>query len=429
VTLPDTEKNRVLELVSNTYDEVLDATKHQDDKIGRLFTGVSFLTAAALALANVGGSAFLRQAYLGWAGPPLAMVFLSVYLLLVVVAVMLLINSLATPLRTPGLSRTPPKPKVDWVNGVKASPLYFGEISKLRLDEWVLKWDGSAAALETERRQALVGETHNLAVRTQFKYGRTTEAIAVFNLALLSLSCTIVLALTAASMPVVAPTTLDPYPAQPLPGFPAWPRFVLGVVVAIFYFVQLQGSVRYTRQTLDEIQGPENAKGARWRYGWVGAATVWAFVVGSGTCRGSAGALVVGVLTLAAVSALFWGTHLQRKEKARLSLERAAREGDDFQPDDPDGPAWGCWTALVLGVVLSAIHGLPNLGIGEGYEFSLGAALAGAAAITALSLLSPTMSQHRNKQRYNRRRPPAKDSDRGDNPAGNASGPEDVANV
>jgi len=425
VSLPATEKNeknRVLELVSDTYAEVLDATKHQDDKIGRLFTGISFLTAAALALANVGGSAFLRQVYLGWDGPPLAIVFLSVYLLLVVVAVMLLINSLATPLRAPGLSRTPPKPKVDWVNGVKASPLYFGEISKLRLDEWVLKWDGSAAALETERRQALVGETHNLAARTQFKYGRTTEAIAVFNLALLSLSCTIVLALTAASMPVLAQTPLDSS-AEPLPVFPAWPRFVLGLVVAIFYFVQLQGSVRYTRQTLDEIQGPENARGAFWRYGWVAAATVWAFVVGFGRFRGAVGALVVGALALAAVFALFWATHLQRKERARLALERAAREGDDFQPDDPDGPAWGWWTALVLGVVLSAVYALPNLGIAEGYEFSLGAALAGAAAITALSLLSPTMGQHRNKQRYDRRSSPAKVSGGGNKPAGNASGP------
>lgn len=142
------KKRRILELLTGSYVEVLDATKHQDDKIGRLFTGISFLTAAALALANLGAGQYLRQTYAGWEGaPPPAMLFLAIYLVLVVLAVMLLINSLATPLRVPGLSRINKKPTVAWVNGVKSSQLYFGEISKLGLLEWERKWTGKVDEL------------------------------------------------------------------------------------------------------------------------------------------------------------------------------------------------------------------------------------------------------------------------------------------
>src|SRR3712207_4221713 len=56
----------VLSLLESSYKEVLDAVKHQDDKIGRLFAGISFLTAASLAMANLGGSAYLSQRYEEW---------------------------------------------------------------------------------------------------------------------------------------------------------------------------------------------------------------------------------------------------------------------------------------------------------------------------------------------------------------------------
>jgi len=178
----------VLKALQDSYREVLDATKHQDDKIGRLFTGVSFLTAAALATANLGSSKYLSQRYADWPDIPLAMLALGCYLLLVVLCVMLLINSLATPLRVPGLTRARDATRVDYVSDVRVSQIYFGEISTVRLTEWEDKWKADGEKLETELTQTLVRETHNLAVRTQFKYGRTTEAIALFNLALLSLS-------------------------------------------------------------------------------------------------------------------------------------------------------------------------------------------------------------------------------------------------
>src|ERR1700723_3669088 len=42
--------DRYFEYARLSYTEVLDATKHQDDKIGRLLTAVAFLTVAALAM-------------------------------------------------------------------------------------------------------------------------------------------------------------------------------------------------------------------------------------------------------------------------------------------------------------------------------------------------------------------------------------------
>jgi hypothetical protein len=174
------------------------------------------------------------------------------------------------------------------------------------------------------------------------------------------------------------------------------------LVVALFYFVQMQGSVRYTRQTLDEIEGPENARGARWRYVWVAGATVWAFLVASGQFRDCPGSLLVALVGGGAVAALFWGTHLQRVQKKDEAEKRAIEQGPAYEPDDPDGPAWGCWTALGLGVVLSAVNAL-TIGVLNGYEYAFGAALAGAAAITALSLMAPTLAQRRNKKRYEKR--------------------------
>src|SRR3712207_6746276 len=70
-----------LEGLQNSYKEVLDATKHQDDKIGRIFTGVAFLTAAALALANLNSAQFLTRQYTDTPNVPLALLGLGAYII------------------------------------------------------------------------------------------------------------------------------------------------------------------------------------------------------------------------------------------------------------------------------------------------------------------------------------------------------------
>ena len=399
-----TDDAKRLELLTDTYKEVLDATKHQDDKIGRLFTGISFLTAGALALANLGSGQYLRQVYTGWKGwPPPAMLFLGAYLVLVVVSVMLLINSLATPLRVPGLSRLKQKPHVDWASGIKASQLYFGEISTLGMKEWEAKWKADVQELQTERSQALVGETHNLAVRTQFKYGRTSEATAVFNLALLSLSMTIVFCLTASTI-AVAPEGS----AATVARLPGWTRFVLGGVAAVFYFLQLQGQVRYSRQTMDELNGTENQQGAFLRYVWVTMASVWAFIIGSGLARSCPWSVLVYVIGAIGVYALFRGTYFQRRRRSAIESQ---------EPDDGDAPKWLDWVgstvALIIGAALTifATVGGPN----SHYAVGLGVVLIGAISLTALGFLSPTVSLFRNHKKFRARKDkgqsqPTKDS-------------------
>jgi len=39
-----------IDLAQISYDEVLDATKHQDDKVGRFLTAIAFLTTGSIAL-------------------------------------------------------------------------------------------------------------------------------------------------------------------------------------------------------------------------------------------------------------------------------------------------------------------------------------------------------------------------------------------
>src|SRR5664280_360809 len=133
---PITEDKR-LTLLTTSYREVLDATKHQDDKVGRLLTATAFLTAAALALANlVGGRALPRPFIIGRESlPPLALLALLVFLLCVVLAAVMLVYSIATPLKIPA-----------FVNASREgadrgfSQIYFFSIAELAKEEWQAKW-------------------------------------------------------------------------------------------------------------------------------------------------------------------------------------------------------------------------------------------------------------------------------------------------
>lgn len=185
---PVAELRDKTELLEASYKEVLDATKHQDDKIGRLLTAIAFLTAAALALANLGSGRYIRAEFdFGASSYKLGMLALAVFLICVFLSVVLLVTSFATPLRLPGLKspETGTAPAVKWVNGVKGSQIYFSEIAALSLDKWEKKWSGTKLQLEEERAQSLLLETHNLSVRTNFKYLRTSEGISVFAIAML----------------------------------------------------------------------------------------------------------------------------------------------------------------------------------------------------------------------------------------------------
>ena len=101
------EADLKLGMITSSYAEVLDATKHQDDKIGQLLTSIAFLTAATLAMAALESGNFITRSF--EVEPyklPLALIALVAFLVGVAWSVMLLLVSLSTPLRVPGLVRS-----------------------------------------------------------------------------------------------------------------------------------------------------------------------------------------------------------------------------------------------------------------------------------------------------------------------------------
>jgi hypothetical protein len=236
------------DLLRYSYEQVLDATKHQDDKIGRLLTTTAFLTAASLALAGLGSAkAISVPVNLGGDSPSqpgsiaIGFICLVAFLIGVSITVIQLIGSLSTPLRLPGLDRA----RRGASNGGIPSTVYFHEIEKNTLGEWKGTWDLDSKTLTEERFRSLVGETHNLARRTSFKYNRTNEATAVLTWALIALSLTVSFAAIAVldkSQPLLAP-----------PGVPVTPvtltlpdMVLVGSVLAIVTFVWSMARMRHS---------------------------------------------------------------------------------------------------------------------------------------------------------------------------------------
>src|ERR1700675_295136 len=93
-----------LDLARKSYEEVLDATKHQDDKIGRFLTAIAFLFTGAIAF---GARPEIIGIRVGVAATPVALpeIFLGVFLALSVIAVLLLLVGLGPNLNLPSPER------------------------------------------------------------------------------------------------------------------------------------------------------------------------------------------------------------------------------------------------------------------------------------------------------------------------------------
>ena len=124
----------------------------------------------------------------------------ALFIACVLISLVLLLESLGTPLRLPGQwSQSVEDPMAS----IPASHLYFIEISHLTFGEWKRQWESVdyKAALAAARERDLTRETHNLAERTTFKHDRANEAVAIFSLGLLFLITTLVLSSFAATYP------------------------------------------------------------------------------------------------------------------------------------------------------------------------------------------------------------------------------------
>lgn len=232
-----------LELLRETYKEVLDAVKHQDDKIGRLLTGLAFLTAATLAVAGLGGAEFVTRTFdVGVVAVPLAVVFLGGFVIGMVLAVSLLLAAFSAPLRLPG--------QIPEGSSASGSSIYFFEIVRQSRDEWQRKMSSGSAKedqrLLEERANSLAKESHNLAARATYKHERVTEATAVVVTALLGLALATVFTLIAASAPDASE---ENPPALPITSTTAW---TLAIVIALSTALQFHSRMRNERQTVDD---------------------------------------------------------------------------------------------------------------------------------------------------------------------------------
>lgn len=205
-----------LELAGKSYAEVLDATKHQDDKIGRFLTAIAFLFTGAIAFLARSDVLSLRVV-IDQQSRPLPGLLLGLFLILAVIAVLLLLVALGPNLNLPRPER---------LGGRPSSLLFFLSMAGSTLEEWQDKWRYPSPAPE-EALQTYVRETHNLAVKTDFKYDRTNEARAVFTLALMFLALSIVLLFESESRSA---------PSAPLEWNPLT-RYLVATVIAVFAFV------------------------------------------------------------------------------------------------------------------------------------------------------------------------------------------------
>lgn len=166
-------------LIKDVHTAVIEATKHQDEKIGRLLTAIAFLTAAALAVASLKHGVPLATKFHLSSGLDLkiAITFLILFTALVVAVVMLLLVALATPYKLTG-----PNDDVE-----PTAPIFFNSIVRIGKEDWHNAWRQHDPELRNARYRAYVDETYKLSVRCRYKYELRMEALAIFALALLTL--------------------------------------------------------------------------------------------------------------------------------------------------------------------------------------------------------------------------------------------------
>jgi hypothetical protein len=151
-----------------SYKEVLDATKHQDDKVGRIITAAAFLTAGAFALIT---HTFADTTTLSLpdGNVPVVSIGVGLYFACTAFAVTGLLLSLATPLVL--ISEADPDYE---------SLIFFHEISRLSTEQWRERWDSTEEDLRSALKKNYIREALNLSRRVRLKYKRTYLSVGVF---------------------------------------------------------------------------------------------------------------------------------------------------------------------------------------------------------------------------------------------------------
>jgi hypothetical protein len=143
-TPPDSTNNSnkvdplpLVDLLDKSYKEVLDATKHQDDKVGRFLTAFAFFAGGAIALLNqdfVKNTSYQIDPFPKLRLPSLLLGF---FLVLLGFTVLALLMSVGTPLKLPGFGIGSGSS-----SSTSSSPIYFLAISKITSEEWKAQLTG-----------------------------------------------------------------------------------------------------------------------------------------------------------------------------------------------------------------------------------------------------------------------------------------------
>ena len=215
------------DLLKFSYGEVIDATKHQDDKVGRVLAAVAFLTGGALVFVKTD---FLKASYhLNGRDYALTAIFLGAFLFFDFIAITLFILTVATPLTFPGLAS----------DTQQTSRLFFHVIARQTENEWRGMWDGDPSA---DFEKDLIRETYNLASCVASKYQRSRIASTAFLAAIICLVPTLALAVDSVTRA----------------GPPRWDesrRFLVAVPISLVVFTFVMwawGQVRNSRRRKGE---------------------------------------------------------------------------------------------------------------------------------------------------------------------------------
>jgi hypothetical protein len=231
-----------LDQARESYGQVLDATKHQDDKIGRFLTAIAFLFTGAIAFGTRSDLVTVQYQLDGHV-LPLPGILLGLFSVMAVISVLFLLIALGPNLKLP----RPERGTSEEGRGRQPSRIYFFSISDLTLEEWELLWKYPNPSSGDMFHHYIV-ETHNLATKTDFKYSRTNEARALFTLGLLFLALSVALGFG----------SLTDFTSQP-PVVLSWngsTRLLVAAIAGVFSFALVYDQWRL-EQELDSRLEPE----------------------------------------------------------------------------------------------------------------------------------------------------------------------------
>lgn len=180
---------RYIELAERSYREVLDATKHQDDKVGRFLTAIAFLTTGAISLIATDDGLKQQFDLPGGSSHPLLAWATGAFFLCTLCSVALLLLCLSVPVRLPQSKRDP----------MNNSHIFYSYAAAKPVNDWMDSWRAQKAegTLEEAIADDYVREAHNLAERVNSKYRHSFEASWLFVLALLFLGSAVFLKIEA----------------------------------------------------------------------------------------------------------------------------------------------------------------------------------------------------------------------------------------